>query len=114
MRETQGDPRVLASLAEAVGAAHVLTDPAETAAYLVERRGLYVGTPLAVVQPANTAEVAAVLRICHEARVPVVPQGGNTGLVGGQIPDESGRELVLSTRRLDRVREVDKGTASMT
>ena len=97
----------LAALEKIVGARHVLTDPALFAAALIEPRGLYRGTALALVRPGSTAEVAAVAACCNEARIGVVPQGGNTGLVGGQTPDESGDEIILSTQRLKAVREVD-------
>jgi FAD/FMN-containing dehydrogenase len=106
------DP-LLDRLAAVVGARHVLADPADTAPYLAEPRGLYAGAARAVVRPATTEEVAAVVQLAREAGVPIVPQGGNTGLVGGQTPDASGRELVLSTARLDRIREVDLDTATM-
>jgi FAD/FMN-containing dehydrogenase len=110
---TAPDP-LLDRLAAVVGARHVLTGPADTAAFLKEPRGLYAGAARAVVRPRTTEEVAAVVRLAREAGAPIVPQGGNTGLVGGQTPDASGRELVLSTARLDRIREVDLDTATMT
>ncbi|RTL17917.1 MAG: FAD-binding oxidoreductase [Burkholderiales bacterium] len=77
-------------------------------------RGRYPGRALAVARPASTDEVAAVMRWCHAHRVPVVPQGGNTGLVGGSTPDDSGRQLVLSLGRMRRVRAVDPANASLT
>jgi FAD/FMN-containing dehydrogenase len=89
----------------------VLTDPEAFAGALVEPRGLYVGCARALVRPANTAEVAAVVAACARAGAPITPQGGNTGLVGGQIPD--GPEIVLSLKRLNRVREVDALADSM-
>ena len=92
-------------LAGLVGSAHVLTDPQALAGALVEPRGLYVGRARALVRPASTAEVAAVVRACAAAKTPITPQGGNTGLVGGQIPE--GPEILLSLTRLNRVREVD-------
>ena len=97
----------LEALARIVGAAHVLTDPALIATNLEEPRGLYHGKALAVVRPADVREVAAVVAFCNEARIALTPQGGNTGLVGGQTPDDSGREIVLSLRRLNRIREID-------
>jgi FAD/FMN-containing dehydrogenase len=90
-----------------VGASHVQSDPGLFAGALIEPRGLYQGKALALVRPGSTAEVAAVAAFCNEARIGIVPQGGNTGLVGGQTPDESGDQIILSTRRLNRVREVD-------
>jgi FAD/FMN-containing dehydrogenase len=71
---------------EAVGPRGWVSEPAEEEPYLVEARRLYHGATRLVVRPASTAEVAAVVRICAEARLPIVPQGGNTGLVGGGVP----------------------------
>ncbi len=101
------DEAALQALEGIVGARNVLSDPALFAGALVEPRGLYWGRALALVRPCSTAEVAAVAAFCNEARIGMTPQGGNTGLVGGQTPDESGREIILSTQRLKRVREVD-------
>ena len=98
---------VLASLREIVGPRHVLTDPALMAGALSEPRGLFHGKALALVRPAAAKEVAAVAAFCNEARIGIVPQGGNTGLVGGQTPNGTGREIILSTQRLRRIREVD-------
>ena len=89
------------------GRNHVLTDPAMIAGALVEPRGLYRGKALALVRPASTAEVSAVVAFCNDARIGIVPQGGNTGLVGGQTPDESGGQIILSTQRLKAIRDVD-------
>jgi FAD/FMN-containing dehydrogenase len=97
-----------------VGHRNALTEAADTAPYLVEWRGLYHGRTPVVLRPGSTAEVAAILALANETRTPVVVQGGNTGLVGGQVPDESGREVVLSLARLDRVREVDPAGGTMT
>ncbi|MGZ9031294.1 MAG: FAD-binding oxidoreductase [Burkholderiaceae bacterium] len=92
---------------EIVGAANVLTDPSDTAPFLTDWRKRYTGRALAVVRPATTDEVAAVMKACAETRTPVVPLGGNTGLVGGGTPDDSGRAIVLSLTRMNRVRAVD-------
>jgi FAD/FMN-containing dehydrogenase len=94
-------------LRQAVGVEQVLTDATTTAPFLTDWRGRYTGSAQAVVRPASTAEVAAVVRLCAESRTPLVPQGGNTGLVGGATPDTSGRAIVMSTTRLKRIREVD-------
>ena len=85
----------------------LLTEPADMAAYLTDWRGKWTGRAIAVAQPDNTEGVAAVLRWCHAHRVPVVPQGGNTGLSGGATPDAEGRALVLSLTRLNRVHQID-------
>ena len=97
----------LVELAELVGPAHVVTDPQVMENHLVEPRGLYRGRALAMIRPGSTEEIARLLRYCNETRLAVVPQGGNTGLVGGQIPDETAGEIVLSLQRMNKVREVD-------
>ena len=104
---------LLARLAAIVGAKHVLTDAADKAGYLVEPRDLYKGEALCIVRPQATAEVAAILALCHETATKLVPQGGNTGLVGGQIPFEQGDEIVLSLTRLNRLREIDPASNTM-
>jgi FAD/FMN-containing dehydrogenase len=99
--------RHLAAFAAIVGDANVLVDASDQARYLTDERGRYTGRALAVVRPGATAEVAAIVRACADARVPIVPQGGNTGLVGGATPDASGDAIVLSTERMRAVRRVD-------
>jgi len=103
----------LGALARIVSPANVLTDPDRIAGNLIEPRGLYHGRALALVRPASTAEVAEVVAACAALRVALVPQGGNTGLVGGQIPDASGDEIVLSLQRMKRIREIDPLTDTM-
>ena len=103
--------QLLDTLAARLGPQHVLADPADMAGYLTESRGLYQGTALAVVRPADTAEVAFAVRECAKAGVAVVAQGGNTGLVGAGVPFGG---VVLSTARLDRIREIDPVNATMT
>jgi FAD/FMN-containing dehydrogenase len=98
---------ILASLQRIVGAGNVLTDPALFAGALSEPRGLYHGKALALVRPAAAKEAAGVAALCNEARIGIVPQGGNTGLVGGQTPDLGGEQIILSTQRLRAIREVD-------
>ncbi len=97
----------LARLIDVVGTAHALTDPERQAPYVHELRGLYVGGPALVLRPGSTGEVAQLLAIANDAGIGVVPQGGNTGLVGGQIPADDGSEVVLSLSRLNQVRAVD-------
>src|SRR5262244_1104413 len=79
-----------------VGPRGWVADPSDQEPYLVEARGLYHGATRMVVRPASTAEAAAVVRICTEALLPIVPQGGNTGLVGGGVPPQDGHNIVLS------------------
>ncbi len=92
----------------ALGARHVLSEPADQAPYLAEPRDLWHGKAAAVLRPGSVDEVATVLQIAAETQTPVVPQGGNTGLVGGQTPDGTGREVVLSLERLNRIRDLDR------
>lgn len=101
-------------LRTALGESAVLTDAADMAAYVTDWTGSFTGTALAVVRPASTAEVATAIRLCAEAGVGVVPQGGNTGLVGGGVPDSGGDQIVLSTSRMRRVREVDPVADTLT
>ncbi|MEP9352963.1 FAD-binding oxidoreductase [Xanthobacter sp. KR7-65] len=95
---------LLARIAERIGPAHVVTDGADLAPHLVEGRGLYRGTTPALVLPATQQDVAFIVSACADAGVPVVPQGGNTGLVGGQVPFGA---LLISLRRLNRIRDID-------
>ena len=104
---------LLARLAAIVGSANVLCDAADAGPYLVDQRARYRGRAVAVVRPATTAEVADVVRACAEAKVPIVPQGGNTGLCGGATPHARGDEVLLVLTRLDRVRRVDPDNATM-
>lgn len=94
-------------LAGIVGANGLLTEPADMAPYLVDERERYRGAAPAVVRPATVGEVAQIVALCAAEKIPIVPQGGNTGLCGAATPDGSGRALVLSLTRLNRVREVD-------
>ena len=95
----------LARLKSAAGANGFTEDPAEIAPHLEEWRGKYHGQTSLLLKPASTAEVSAVLAICNETKTPIVPQGGNTGLVGGQIPFHG--EVLLSLGRMNRIRQVD-------
>ena len=90
-----------------VGPAGVITDVDSMKPYLSDWRGNYTGLAIAVVRPANTAEVAAIVKICAQTRTPIVPQGGNTGLVGGGIPDQQGNAIVVSLSRMNRIRNID-------
>ena len=96
-----------------VGPKHVVTDTGDMAQYLTEPRDLFAGRARCVVRPGSTAEVAAVLALCSETGTRIVPQGGNTGLVGGQIPGNTGDEVLLSLKRMDKVRELDLSSNTM-
>jgi D-lactate dehydrogenase (cytochrome) len=106
------DAGLLARFAAIVGDRHAITDPRAQEPYLIELRGLYHGRTPMVLRPGTVAEVAAILKLADETRMPIVPQGGNTGLVGGQVPRAG--EIVLSLTRLDRIREVDPTSNTMT
>jgi FAD/FMN-containing dehydrogenase len=97
-----------------LGPAGCLDAPADLEPYLVDFRGLYRGTTPLVACPASTVDVAAILGICNELGVGVVPHGGNTSYCGGATPHERGDEIVLSLRRMNRVREVDADNYSIT
>ena len=101
-------------LRAAVGDDHVLTEPDDVAAHVVDWTGVHRGRARAVVRPASTEEVAAVVRACRDTRTPIVPQGGNTGLVGGGVPDDSGTAVVLSLARMRTVRDVDPVAGTVT
>ncbi len=104
----------LARIAAVVGPHGLLTDASEMAPYLEEERGLYHGAARAVVRPGSTDEVAAVVGLCAEQGVGIVPQGGNTGLCGGAAPDTSGTEIILSLSRLNKIRALDPLNFTMT
>jgi FAD/FMN-containing dehydrogenase len=104
---------LLQTLRESVGAEQVLT-AGDLSAYELDWRRRFHGRALAVVRPASTADVAAVLRACAAHGVSVVPQGGNTGLVGGGVPDGSGTQVLLSLTRMNHVRGIDAANLTMT
>ncbi len=103
---------IFARLKQAVGAKGFCEDPAEIAPHLEEWRSKYHGHSPLLLKPASTAEVAAILAICNETGTAIVPQGGNTGLVGGQIPLHG--EVLLSTARLNRIRALDEAGMTLT
>jgi len=107
-------PAALDAFARIVGEEHAIRDEAGMAPYLTEWRDRYQGKAALVLKPASTDEVAKILQLANEKRVAIVPQGGNTGLVGAQIPDESGSQIVLSMQRMTHVRDVDLASNTMT
>jgi D-lactate dehydrogenase (cytochrome) len=107
-------PELLARFAAIVGGKYAITAPAEQESYLIEGRGIYHGRTPMVLRPGSTAEVSAILKLANDTGTPIVPQGGNTGLVGGQVPHETGTEIVVALTRLDRIREVDTSSNTMT
>jgi FAD/FMN-containing dehydrogenase len=107
MNAAEPSLHLLPQLRAVVGDAAVLTDATDMAGYLTDWRGNFTGRALAVVRPATTAEVAAVVKLCAGTATPMVPQGGNTGQVGGSVPDSEGRAIVLSLNRMNRIRAID-------
>ena len=106
------DPALLARFAAIVGDKFAITDPDLQAPYLVEMRNMFQGHTPVVLRPASVAEVSAILKLANDTGTAIVPQGGNTGLVGGQIPLHN--EIVLSLNRMDRIREVDPTSNTIT
>src|ERR1700736_4926143 len=105
-------PELIARFSAIVGDKYAVTDAADVAPYVIEDRNLFHGHSPLVLRPGSTAEVAAICRLATETRTALVPQGGNTGLVGGQTP--CGGEVVISLRRMDKVREIDTRSNTMT
>ena len=104
----------VAACRDAIGAAHVLTEPHDTAPFLTDWRRRYTGAACAVLRPGTTQEVAAIVKLAHAHRIALVPQGGNTGLAGGATPDGSGSQAVVSLARMNRVRALDPHNNTIT
>src|SRR5438477_767248 len=105
-------PELVAQFRKIVGDKYAVTDAAEIAPYLTEERDLFHGRSPLVLRPGSTAEVSAICKLANEHRVALVPQGGNTGLVGGQTPHNG--EVVVSMRRLDKIRDIDTASNTIT
>jgi FAD/FMN-containing dehydrogenase len=86
---------------------YVLTEDADKAPYLTDWRNRFTGRALAVLLPSTSAEVAAIVKLCASTKTAIVPQGGNTGLCGGATPDQSGKQVILSLKRMKQIREID-------
>ncbi len=105
-------PDTIARFAAIVGDRHALVDAQTIAPYVTEDRNLFAGHSALVLRPGSTAEVAAICRLASETRTALVPQGGNTGLVGGQTPVHG--EVVISLKRMDAIRDIDPDSNTMT
>jgi D-lactate dehydrogenase (cytochrome) len=105
-------PELIARFRAVVGDRHAFTEATDIAPYLTEERGLFHGRSPLVLRPGSTAEVSEICKIASTYRIALVPQGGNTGLVGGQTPHHG--EVVVSMRRLDKIREIDAASNTMT
>lgn len=99
--------RFLQQCRELIGSTYVLTHNNDMANYLTDYRQRFTGTAIAVLKPANTKQVAALVKLCNTNHIAIVPQGGNTGLVLGSVPDQTGRSIVLSLLRLNQLRQID-------
>jgi FAD/FMN-containing dehydrogenase len=108
------DPSLLAAFHEILGPAGVLAEAGDIAPHLSDWRGLYRGEAMAVLRPASTAEVSACVKLCAQHGIAIIPQGGNTSMVGGATPEARPRQVVLSLARMNRVREVDTADMTMT
>ena len=113
-RHRPPSPETLDAFVRIVGAEHAIRDAETMAPYLVEWRDRYHGKAALVLKPGTTEEVSAILKLANETRTAIVPQGGNTGLVGGQIPFETGHEVVVSLARMTHVRDIDLASNTMT
>jgi FAD/FMN-containing dehydrogenase len=105
-------PELIARFRAIVGDKYAVTEASDIAPYVTEERGLFHGRSPLVLRPGSTAEVSAICRLATDEMIALVPQGGNTGLVGGQTPHQD--EVVVSTRRLDKIRDIDPASNTMT
>src|SRR3981081_3011650 len=105
-------PELIARFRQIVGDKYAVTDATDIAPYVTEERDLFHGRSPLVLRPGSTAEVSAICRLASEHRIALVPQGGNTGLVGGQTPHNG--EVVVSMRRMDKIRDLDTASNTMT
>ena len=105
-------PELIARFRGIVGDKYAVTDAADIAPYVTEERGLFHGRSPLVLRPGSTGEVSAICKLASQHKLALVPQGGNTGLVGGQTPHNG--EVVVSTRRLDKIRDIDTASNTMT
>src|ERR1700730_17902387 len=105
-------PELIAKFRKIVGDKYAVTEAADIAPYVTEERDLFHGRSPLVLRPGSTAEVSAICKLATEHRIALVPQGGNTGLVGGQTPHDG--EVVVSTRRMDKIRDIDTASNTMT
>lgn len=107
-------PALLAAFEGLLGPRGVVTEPTDMASHLVDWRGLYQGRSPCVLRPASTVELSAAVRLLSAAGIPMVPQGGNSSMAGGAGPDASGREVVISFVRMNRLRDLDAVDMTMT
>nr|WP_279379745.1 FAD-binding oxidoreductase [Acetobacter persici] len=114
MSDTSLPPALLTALSDLLGPSGLLTDAGDTEAFCTDWRMLYHGRCAAVLRPASTEDCAKAVALCAEHGVPMVPQGGNTSMVGGATPDNSGKAVVISTNRMTRIHTIDHADLTMT
>ncbi len=114
MQDPMQQKEFTSRLIHVVGEEGVVLNPADQEFYVNDWLGKSHGRTVAVVRPRNTAEVSAIMRLCHQSQTPVVPQGGNTGMSGGATPDMSGAQVILSLNRMKRIHEVDPVNNTLT
>ncbi len=114
MQDPMKQKEFTSRLIHVVGEEGVILNPAEQEFYVNDWLGKSHGRTVAVVRPRNTAEVSAIMRLCHQSQTPVVPQGGNTGMSGGATPDMSGAQVILSLNRMKRIHDVDPVNNTLT
>ena len=107
-------PPPLDALAQLVGAKHLLTRPDEMRPYLTEWRGTYHGEALCVIKPSSADQTAAIVKLAARQGLHIVPQSGNTGLVGGQIAFDKRRAILLNLARMDKIRAIDPDDNAIT
>ena len=107
------DSEIISRLKEAVGSDYVITDEEKARPFLIDWTKRFRGRAV-VVRPGSTEEVSRVMVVAYDTRTPVVPQSGGTTLVGGSIPDDSGRAILLSLGRMNRIEEIDTGNDTVT
>jgi FAD/FMN-containing dehydrogenase len=105
-----GPAHLISAVEKRLGPKAVITDAADIEPWLTDWRGRFHGAAGAILAPASTQEVAEIVHLAAENRVPLVPQGGNTGMVGGAIPPDDGSAVLLSLRRMNRIRSLDAGS----
>lgn len=108
------DQELISQLQSIVGAEQVITAPADLEPYLIDWRKRYRGQAIAALRPANTQEVSKIVKLCAANLIAIVPQGGNTGLCGGATPNPTGRQVVISLQRMNKVRAVDTSNQTIT
>src|SRR5258705_13338324 len=105
-------PELIARFRKIVGGKYAVTDATDIAPYVTEERDLFHGRSPLVLRPGSAAEVSAICKLASDQRIALVPQGGNTGLVGGQTPHNG--EVVISMRRIDKIRDIPNASNTMT